>query len=158
MKSNGGLLKVVLGVLGIILSLALFLVVLSSMYSLRQTTADKIDTSDNVTTGVGVTIASTTLTYSLLGNDVANVSSIVSTIGTDVLVADNYTAPTLNLTGLTANVTAAQGRTLTVTYGHGILSYFTGLDVVTAIAPSIIFLLLLFGSGSLIVSGIRQGR
>jgi hypothetical protein len=157
-SNKGGLLRIVLGVLGIILSLALFLTLLTSVYTLRQTTVNVADTTDNVTTAVGVTIKAVTLTESLMDSDVANVVSITSTIGTDVPVADNYTAPTLNLTGLTANVTAAQGRTLVTTYEHGILNYFTGLDTVTAIAPSILFLTLLFGSGALVVSGIRKGR
>ncbi len=153
MVKKPGLIQVVIGVLGIILVFTLFSTVLSSMWSLRETSTSEIDTTNNVSTNVSITYAYVYLDYSLLDDDVANIDAITSTIGGDVPIADNYTEPQLWISGLAANVTAGDGRTLTVPYSHDIMGYFTGFDTITAITPAVLFLGALAGFSMLTVSG-----
>ena len=154
-NNRGAVIKIVFGVVGLVVVLSLFVSILGGFVNLLNASAAVVDTADNVTTAAGVTTANVTLTSSLLNADVANADSITSTIPTDNTVADNYSAPLLFLTGLTEDVSAGDGRTLTTTYDHGILSYFTALETIVAIAPAVLFLAMVFGSGALIVSGAR---
>lgn|GEM_PF-6077625 len=158
MKNRGGPFRIVVGVLGLILVVTLFPTVLTGFMGLWDVAASQVDTADNVTTAVAVTTCNVTLTQTLLNSEVANVASITSTIGGDVAVADNYTSPLLYLTGLTANVTAGEGRTLTTTYDYGIRDYFVAFPTVITIAPVVLFLSMIFGSGYLVVSGARKYR
>jgi len=158
MGNRGALLRIVFGVIGLIVTLSLFVTMLGGFADVLNASVAKTDTADNVTTAEGVNEADVTLTYSLLSDDVDNVASITSTIETDNAVADSYSALTLTVGNLTDNVSVGDGRTLTINYSHGILSYFTGLESVLVVGPVILFLTLVFGSSALIVSGIRKSR
>ena len=153
MKNRGGLFRIVLGVIGIILVVTLFPTVLTGFMGLWDVAAAQVDIQEDVTTALGVEIGNVTLTQTLLNSEVANVDSITSNI-TETPVADNYTSPLLYLTGLTANET----RTLTTTYDYGIRDTFVAFPTVIQIAPVVLFLSMLFGSGYLVVSGARKYR
>ena len=153
-SNRGAITRIVFGIVGLVVALSLFVSILGGFVNLLNASAAVVDTSDNVVT-LDVVEADVTLSSILLNDAVANVDSVTSTIGTDVPVADSYSALTLTVSGLTANVTAGEGRTLTTTYQHGILSYFTALGTIVAIGPAVLFLAMVFGSGALIVSGAR---
>lgn len=153
MKNRSGIVRIVIGAVGIILLLTLFPTILTGFVSLWDVAASQTDSQDDVTTAVGVTTGNVTLTQTLLNGDVSNVASISSNI-TETPVADNYSSPYLYLTGLTANET----RTLTTTYDYGVRSTFTAFPAVVQIVPTVLFLMMLFGGGYLVVSGARMYR
>ena len=145
--NKGGLVRVVLGLVGLILSISLFVTVLTGMGNLIDTAVTKGDVEEEVVTA-DVTAANVTLPYSLLNDDIANVISISSN-ETETPAADSYANLILTVGSLSANTT----RTLTTSYSHGILGYFTALETIIVLAPVVLFLGMIFGSGYLVASG-----
>jgi len=136
----------------------MFATIMTAMTTLSNTSMSVIATTDNVSTGVGITTGNATLTETLLNGLVANVDSITSTEVGDVVVSDNYTHPLLYVTGLTANVTAGDGRTLTVTYQHEITSDYIALSTVIGIAPTVLLLAGLFGAAFVYRKGFKVAK
>jgi len=153
---KGGFLAMVFSILGIILFVSMFGTVMTALTSLRNVSETIVDTTDNVSTAVGVTTANVTLTESLLNGLVANVNSVTSTIGTDVPVADSYTSPILSITGLTANITAGDGRTLITTYSHEVLSVFIAFSTILGIMPTLLLLLGVVSAGYFYYKGYKS--
>ena len=153
---KAGFMPMVLSMIGVVLFTTMFSTIMTSLVSLRDTADTIVDTADNVSTAVGVTIAPVTLTESLLNSLVANVISVTSSHGPDVPVADNYTSPTLNLTGLAANVTAGDGRTITTTYYHEATSHYVALSTIIGITPTVLFLSGIFGAAFLYYGGYKK--
>ncbi len=153
MGKDNGLMRVVLGLLGLIISMTLFLTFLGGMVNLRNAATSRVDIATGVITNNATYTATVNLTYALL-NDAVDNAGVVSSNGTDVPVASTYTEPTLTVSGLVDNGT----RTLTTTYSEGLMSYFPTFDIITAISPVVIFLGLLGGFGYITVSGVRKYR
>lgn len=130
--------KTVLVIIGVIVVLLLFGVMLGGINSAQ--TDNRTDAFGAVVTGGGVTTANVVLVGDLYENDVLNVISITSDLGTDVPLVGTYTAltRTLQVTGLTA----AETRTLTVTYEINALtgdnapvgSFFGFLPIIIVVA------------------------
>ena len=110
--------KVVLTIIGVIVVLLMFGTLLLGIGE-AQTDA-RTDSFGAVVTGGGITTADVVLVAALYGDSNLNVTSIASSLGTDVPIVGTYTANTrtLQVNGLTAS----QTRTLTVIYKYDVLT------------------------------------
>ncbi|KSV16171.1 hypothetical protein DA01_08760 [Dehalococcoides mccartyi] len=142
----------VLLIVGIAVALLFFPMVLSSMDSIRFT--ENTGTYATVTTGVGETSADVVLSAALFNDDTTHVTSITSTVETDVPVAGTYTTgtKTLTITGLTAS----ESRTLTVIYDSDGLTDYTGLGIIVGLSPLIIWLVILGALGVGLYTNVRS--
>jgi hypothetical protein len=131
-------------IVGIAVSVLFFPMVLSSM--------DSIQFASN--TGTGETTADVVLSTALYNDDNGHVTSITSTVGTDVPVAGTYVAATKTLT--VTGLTASESRTLTVIYDSDNLSDYTGLGTIVSLSPLIIWLVILGALGIGLYSNVKS--
>ena len=132
--------KTVIGIIAIAVLMMMFPFVMSATHDLQ--TDDITDTFADVTTGVGITEADVVLTYDTFHSTIADVGTIVSSLGTDVPVAGTYVAATktLTITGLTESET----RDFTaVPYENDALEDYTGMGALVAFTPLLIWLSIL---------------
>ena len=153
-----GILSMVMGIIAIAIAFVVFPIVMDATQDLLTHEGSTWE-EDVVVTGGAETDGDVVLTYALLDDDVANVTSITSTEVTDVPVAGSYVAgtKTLTVTGLAVSKT----RTLTTTYKTLSQNVFTGFGSIAAVAPLIVFVGLLFTGGFAMykgVSSMRKGR
>ncbi|MDD5095169.1 MAG: hypothetical protein PHV74_12460 [Dehalococcoidia bacterium] len=134
------------------IAFVMFPMVLSAAHDIQID--DTTDSFAGVTTDVAVTTANVVLTGDLWNDDNGHITSITSSLETDVPVAGTYVAAThtLSVSGLTASET----RTLTVLYEADALGDYTGLGSMVGIAPMIIFIGLLFAGGLSVFTGVRS--
>jgi hypothetical protein len=133
--------KIVITIIGVILILLLFGTMLGGINEAQ--TDERTDGFAAVVTGGGITTAPVVLVADLYDNDILNVVDITSDLITDVPLVGTYVpgTNTLNVVGLTA----ADTRTLTVTYeidaltgSPGVGSFFNFLPLLVVIALVII--------------------
>ncbi len=150
---NGRAMEAVFGIISIFIALIMFGLVMTGSHDIL--TDSDTDTFANVTTAVGVTSADVVLTSDLYNSAVSSVTSVTSSLITDVPVAATYTAGTntLHVTGLTASET----RTLTAVYDYGATDDYTGLTQIVKLGPLVLFLGLLALGVALIWKGIKGG-
>lgn len=133
----GSLMMLGIGIIFIAVGLIIFPVVLSGT-SAALTTQNAYTETDEITTdNTSGYIGSINLTQTLWNGAVAEVTSITSNVS-ETPVADNYSSPTLNLTGLTTNGT----RTLTTVYDYPSVldGDYTGLLQILKIAPLLVLI------------------
>ena len=146
--------KMIIGIVGIAISLIIFPIILTGAEEI--VTAPSTDISQ-VTTGVGVTSGTMTLTNDPWNNSVNNITSVTSSTTSDTNpAASSYNSSTniLTVTGLAASTT----RTLTAGYNYSDISSYTGLESVVEIAPLMLFTALFIGGGLMSYSGYRAMR
>jgi len=148
----GKAMSTVMLIVGIAVSVLFFPMVLSSMDSIQF--ASNTGTYAAVTTGVGETTADVVLSTALYNDDNGHVTSITSTVGTDVPVAGTYVAATKTLT--VTGLTASESRTLTVIYDSDNLSDYTGLGTIVSLSPLIIWLVILGALGIGLYSNVKS--
>ena len=115
---------------------------------------EDITETDSLVSDNGVNyIGSITLNRPLCKNYITSVTSVSSNLSGDAPVADNYTTLTqvLNLTGLTDNGT----RTITTVYDYAAIGFFTGLNSVLTIGPTILVLGFIVGGAVVGFMGIK---
>ena len=152
-----GILSMVMGIIAIAIAFVVFPIVMDATQDLLTHEGSTWE-EDVVVTGGSETSGPVVLTYALLDDDEANVTSITSTLVTDVPVADSYVAGTKTLT--VTGLTAASTRTLTTTYTTQSQNVFTGFGSIAKVAPLIVFVGLLFTGGFSMykgISGMRKG-
>lgn len=110
--------KALLGVIGIIIILLLFGTFMGGIKDAQ--TDERTDTFAAVVTGGGVTTADVELVTDIYDNNILEVTEITSDLGTDSPLPDTYVSATNTLT--VRGLTAAQTRTLTVTYRYDSLA------------------------------------
>jgi hypothetical protein len=127
--------KGVLAILGIIICFSFFPMMMDSAHEIR--TDVQVDSLASVT-GSGETTDDVTLNRALYDANIANITTITSTLGTDNPAASTYVLATRALTvgGLTASGT----RTLTVTYEYSATDEYTGLGEMVDFSPMFIFM------------------
>ena len=131
----GNAMKVVIGIIGIVIAMVVFPIIMSSTHDVQ--TDNRTELFAGVVTGGGETSANVTLTKQLYNDDVAYVTSITSSLITDVPVASSYNSGTKALT--VGGLTAASSRTLTVNYENNALVDYTGMGAVVGITPLLIW-------------------
>ncbi|BAS31173.1 hypothetical protein [Dehalococcoides mccartyi] len=139
MKQIIGIIVAAFGVVAIFSVMPVFT---DSAHDLQVDTVSEAKTA--VTTGVGETSADVVLVNELYRDRATSVTSITSTVLTDVPVAGTYTAATrtLEVTGLTQSET----RTLTINYDMDALEEWTMMSLFVGWTP----VLILFGVFALI--------
>jgi len=143
-----------MGIIMIMVSFIVFPLVMTGTHEVRT---DPATATGNVTTGGGIT----TGTVSLAGNgglyqdSTDSITSLTSDLGTDTPTASSYNVATDVLT--VGGLTAASTRTVTVAYEYDATTDYTGLGSLTSLAPTLVFLALLF-SGVGIVWSSFKGR
>ncbi|BAZ96702.1 hypothetical protein DEHALATV1_0074 [Dehalococcoides mccartyi] len=145
---------VILGIFGVVAIFNVMPVFTDSAHELQIDSISEAKTA--VTTGSGETSADVVLVNELYKDRATSVTSITSTVLTDVPVAGTYTAATrtLEVTGLTQSET----RTLTINYNIDALEEWTMMSFFVGWTP----VLILFGVFALIGGSIwllfrRQG-
>jgi len=134
--------KIVLSIIGVILVILMFGTMIAGIKTAQ--TDERTDSFGAVTTGGGITTASVVLVADLFDDSVLNVTSVTSSLNTDVPLVNTYVpgTNTLSVVGLTASET----RTLTVIYKYGSLtgtsapasSFFGFLPLLVVIALVVI--------------------
>ncbi len=133
--------KTAFAIIGAILILVLFGTMISGMREAQ--TDEQEDNFGAEVTAPGTTTADVVLTAPLYGEELTNIVSITSTLGTDVPLATDYTplTRTLEVSGLDDDAS----RTLTVTYLFGALGDYVGVGTFLGLTP------LLVGIGAVII-------
>ena len=131
----GNAMKVVIGIIGIAIVMVVFPIIMAATHDVQSDNQTQVFAG--VVTGAGETSANVTLTYELYNDAVAYVTSITSSLETDVPVASSYNSATKALT--VGGLTAASTRTLTVNYENEALVNFTGMDAIVGITPLLIW-------------------
>ena len=156
---NMGLTRVFLGLIGIVLALIIFPLILTSTNTII-TDAQTDNFTGVVDSGPPNYQATITLTQDLYDGSTSRVTSIISNSGTDTPVAGTYTVASgsLVVTGLNAGAPGTTSRNLVVNYEYDAVDQYTGMNSIATIAPLIIFIGILFGSGVSIYSGVKSRR
>lgn len=154
----GNMTKIVMGIVAIVVAFILMPIILTA--DTDMITNSQVDSGLAANTGVGVTTAPVTLTRALHNDDLTLVTAISSNLTSGDAgdqTADSWVLGTLQLTvgNLTANQT---GRALTVTYDYGALDTYTGMEPLAYVAPTLVFVGLLFGGGLLTFTGFKGTR
>lgn len=154
------MMRIIMGIICIVVAFILMPIILTADYDLI--TDSQVDSGLSANTSVGVTTANVTLTKAIHYDALASVTAISSnltsvSVDNVTLTADAWVLASKQLTvgSLTAN---KSGRGLTVTYDYGALDTYTGMESLAYIAPTIIFVGLLFGGGLLTFTGYRSYR
>lgn len=150
--NNRSILLMIGGIVTIAIAFVIFPIILDAAHDIRVD--DATDQFVNITTGVGETNATVTLTDPLYEAKTYWVGNITSTEGTDVPVAGTYVSATQNLT--VTGLAASKTRTLTVPYSADALTNYSGVSPMVTVAPIVIFVGILFGGGSLFYFGMRR--
>lgn len=126
--------KIAFTIIGAIIVLLLFGTMLGGIEEAQ--TDEREDAFGAVVTGGGITVADVVLLGDLYDGDILNVVSITSTLGTDVPLSNAYVPGTNTLT--VAGLTAAQTRTLTVTYQIDALTNYAAVGSFFGFTPLLI--------------------
>ena len=144
---------VVGGVILIMIGFILFPMLMTSVHDVQ--TDVMIQVEADVVTGVGETTANIVLDEANWTGDNTGIT-VVSDHEPDTEAIGTYTpgTKTQQITGLIAE----QTRTLTLTYEYDGLTDYTGLGPMAALAPLILFVMLVFGGGFTIFSTVKGRR
>lgn len=142
--------KAAFGIIMIFVAFTIFPMIMTASHDVLT---DDHTVSANVSTGVGETTGSVTLTKGLYGDSTEYVDSITSDYASDSPTASSYASATKVLT--VGGLVASYNRTLTVEYEYDQTTEYTGMASMAKIGPTILFICLLLGGAGMVYAEVR---
>ena len=147
--------EALMGIIMIMVSFIIFPMVMTGTHEVRT---DAATATGNVTTGGGVTTGAVSLTGNggLYNDSTDSITSLASDLGADTPIVSSYNISTAVLT--VGGFAASQNRTITVAYEYDATTDYTGLGSLTSLAPTLVFLALLFSGVGIVWHSFKGGR